>query len=675
MEQLSIFDLDEKEAERVNSNALSVVKAQFVAGEKKTWVELFDGYDELYAITFSSGLGFVSSLVKKFEYAEIIFGCEQIMLNSLAAVMSVQTALIEQISKSKSAKELSERMDDNSLRLFASRSMKSHEKIFVLKAKDGRVRVITGSANMSKSAFEGYQRENINYFDDEDAFNWYMDVFEEFKEKCSDSISYKAVISTIEDDEYLRANPEEIPCVKSLDENKVFFLETDTEEDLEEIELVVNAKGLENDLKAMIPKPKKENGKLYYSRDDFPTIKRKSREVYAQKKDKVRKLPVLHLDYDNRALSFNGRAIDMAPEKEKIKSDLDCLNSFFASLEHFHGNSHGDYKQSQKDYFRFMNWSLSTVFIPYLRYIAKVNNYDVTTLPCFGILYGGSNGGKSTFVEYLTKMMTGRTIPKNGSGDFTYSTVNDLRRGIEGVPINFDDLDKTQFKTHSDKIIKEDDWGIAEHFINYPAVIISTNKLPVLEQAIAKRVVGIRIETRIGKEEGLNCSKTLKENYKKLSNNLFAEYVTRMLPRILELSEKMKAGGEKYPDIFAYSSKTLVEIYKEYSDEMPDYVRELSFSDYYGAKVTGQGAIQKIRDAWESERGAFTINRKTNTLIYSYPENGNIYELKYIYEDLPPELNAVLLSKSIKMDLKEAEKFFGTKFEKGFFEQLRDKKK
>ena len=50
MEQLSIFDLDEKEAERVNSNALSVVKAQFIAGEKKTWVELFDGYDELYVL-------------------------------------------------------------------------------------------------------------------------------------------------------------------------------------------------------------------------------------------------------------------------------------------------------------------------------------------------------------------------------------------------------------------------------------------------------------------------------------------------------------------------------------------------------------------------------------------------------------------------------------------------
>ena len=84
------------------------------------------------------------------------------------------------------------------------------------------------------------------------------------------------------------------------------------------------------------------------------------------------------------------------------------------------------------------------------------------------------------------------------------------------------------------------------------------------------------------------------------------------------------------------------------------YVRELSFSDYYGAKVTGQGAIQKIRDAWESERSAFSINKKANTLIYSYPENGNIYELKYIYEDVPPELNAVLLPKSIKMDLKEA---------------------
>ena len=80
-----------------------------------------------------------------------------------------------------------------------------------------------------------------------------------------------------------------------------------------------------------------------------------------------------------------------------------------------------------------------------LRYVADKNNYDVTTFPVFGILYGDSNGGKSTFVQLLTKLMTGKKLPANRNEDFTYTSVRDLRRGIEGVPLNFDDLDKTQF--------------------------------------------------------------------------------------------------------------------------------------------------------------------------------------------------------------------------------------
>lgn len=171
--QISIFDLNENEKERLDSNLLTVVKETFAESEKKTWIELFDGYDELYAITFSSGLGFVCNLLKKFEYAEVIFGQENIIGKGLATVMAVETALVEQITKSIFAVELSERIEDETLRLFVSRATKSHEKIFCLRSKDGRTRVITGSANMSRSAFEGYQRENIVYFDDEAAFDWY----------------------------------------------------------------------------------------------------------------------------------------------------------------------------------------------------------------------------------------------------------------------------------------------------------------------------------------------------------------------------------------------------------------------------------------------------------------------------------------------------------------------
>ncbi len=662
--QISIFDLNENEKERLDSNLLTVVKATFAESEKKTWIELFDGYDELYAITFSSGLGFVCNLLKKFEYAEVIFGQEDIIGKGLATVMAVETALVEQITKSKFAVELSERIEDETLRLFVSRATKSHEKIFCLRSKDGRTRVITGSANMSRSAFEGYQRENIVYFDDEAAFDWYKKLYEEFKKECTDNIRHNVFVSTMENEEYLRENPEDIPLLRTVKEKTYVYLEASSEEDAEEIEIVTNVKGMESELKPMLPKPKKEDNKIILTQDQVTVVSAKTKTVHEQKKNRERKLPKLHLDFETPSLSFNGKQFDLHPEKENVVSDLECINGYIDSLCNFHG----DYKEAQNDYYRFMNWFFATIFIPNLRYVALHNEYEVTTLPNVGIIYGGSNGGKSTYVDLLTKLMTGKKIPHNTSSEFTYTGVEDLRRGIEGVPLNFDDLDKTQWSNHSDKIIKDDEWGIPERFINYPAIVITTNKLPSLEAPISKRVVGIRIDVRIGKEEGIACSKKIKECYKKANVYFFAEYVSRMLPKVNDMMEGMRnSTEEKFPDIFKASSETIMEIYQDFLGEVPEYIKELSFSDYFGDKVVGHNAIQKILTAWENEKQSFTIKRKENLLVYTYPENASIFDLKYIADELPPQLNVKKLARSLTMDLQEAEKFFDIRFKKGLF--------
>lgn len=62
---------------------LDVVRAEYVGSETVTWEELFDGYDSLKAITFSSGVSFVCRLVERFEKAEIIFGCEEVMQGTI----------------------------------------------------------------------------------------------------------------------------------------------------------------------------------------------------------------------------------------------------------------------------------------------------------------------------------------------------------------------------------------------------------------------------------------------------------------------------------------------------------------------------------------------------------------------------------------------------------------
>ncbi len=666
MDQMSFFDYVDEDTVQNSTSKLDVVRAEFLGTERTDWNTLFDGFDELHAITFSSGIDFTCRLVKKFSYAEIIYGCEDVVNQGIATIMAVQQSLVEAVTRNKSANELSEMMDKDKLKLFVSRDIKSHEKIFCLKAKDGRTRVTTGSANLSASAFCGYQRENITYYDDLKAYDWYKERFDGFRDLCSDNVNHKAFVATVEDEDYLSSNPDEVPILKSMSKKEVIFVEPTDEEDADEIMIVANIKGHEDEIKHMLPKPKKEKGKMVLIFDDFRTLTKKMSERFTNRKIQERQLPKLHLDYELRKLFFNGKECNLNPEEELIRRDIHFFLSFMSSFKDFYG----DVNQAQREYYSFFNWYFASVFMPYLRYLAKIHNYNVEQqFPVVGIIYGESNGGKSTFVKLLSKMMSNANIKQNSSGDFTGTNIDQLKRACEGIPIFIDDLDKTQFTNHAGKIIKDDDWGIAERFINYPAIAITTNELPALKDYISKRAVGCRISIKVEKETGLRNAKKLNDSFKNVTNSFFCEYVRRMLDKIFEMEDIMKGDSVDYfPDIFEVSSKTIMEMFHEYYEgELPEYIRELTHSDYFGERIVGQNAIQKIISAWENEPKQFIIDRKRNRLVYTYPENANMHELRYINDELPPKLESQVNSRTLSMNLAVAEEFFGVKFRKKFW--------
>ncbi len=147
-DQMSLFDLVPMQMESLSNGSLKVVKAEFVEKQNVGWAELFADYDELYGITFSSGIQFMEIVFESFKHVEMIFGCENVMNDDIATIISAQIKSVETIVKTKSAKRIAERIEDGSIDIRVSRDTKSHEKIFILKAKDGRVRVIV-SANLN----------------------------------------------------------------------------------------------------------------------------------------------------------------------------------------------------------------------------------------------------------------------------------------------------------------------------------------------------------------------------------------------------------------------------------------------------------------------------------------------------------------------------------------------
>ncbi|MBR3640112.1 MAG: phospholipase D family protein, partial [Clostridia bacterium] len=405
-------------------DSLKVVKASFTECVSTNWEKLFDGFDNLFAITFSSGIDFVNKVISKFKHSEIIFGCEGVMNNDTAAIIAMQAKVIQKYVKHKSAFALAEKLADGSLDLYVSRDTKSHEKIYILSSEDGRYRVITGSANMSSSAFCGIQRENILCFDDKEAFDYYKDLFEDFKNSCSDSVSYNAIIASISDNDYLEDNIQEIPIVRTIEDKKMVFLE-EKDVDSDDFELVAGVKGFEAELKTMLPKSKKQNGKWFITGEAFKEFKRNYSINHQIKKEKEKKLPKLHIDYETRTVDFNGKQIDLNPSMESIQLDIKSLKGYFQGFQSFNGNI----LQTQKSYYAFMNWFFSSVFMPHLRLVAHYNNYEMMPFPVYGIIYGDSNGGKSTFTRLLSKMMCGQKVPVNSSVDFVSTNIENLKRG------------------------------------------------------------------------------------------------------------------------------------------------------------------------------------------------------------------------------------------------------
>lgn len=266
--------------EKIEDNSkLDVVQMEFIGAEVLTWQELFKGYDKLYAITYSSGMGFICELLKLFEYSEVIFGFEGVMSYNMQEIMAYQQKTIERLKEisNKTKIDLISKIDEDKLKMYVARQKLSHEKIYLLESHEGRKRVIIGSANMSYSAFSGRQRENISYIDGDRAFDWYLNSYNDLKELSSDNITVSAL--SVSD----HSNLDELPISGTIKTKKAMMIEPDTSL-REEIEFVLDVKNLANKISSYMPKADKK-GKINLSPELMIQTRRRINEASIQEKE------------------------------------------------------------------------------------------------------------------------------------------------------------------------------------------------------------------------------------------------------------------------------------------------------------------------------------------------------------------------------------------------------
>lgn len=653
---LSLFDTDEVQEHFDSSNKLDVVKMEYIGAESIEWKELFDGFDKLYAITFSSGINFVYKLLDMFEYSEVIFGCESVISYNMSGILAYQNNLIEKMREkaSQSKINLLDKIDSGKAKFYVARKQISHEKIYLLEANDGRKRVVMGSANMSFNAFGGRQRENICYIDGEQAYEWYKDVFDSLKENSTDEITYKAIdIANITD------NIDNLPIAETVKVQKVLALETN-KDNTEEINFILDTQNLARTLTPIVPKAEKKTGKLLLSPENFIKLRRHIKDESVREKELRSEYPQLAIDAFKQTVNLNGTELDLHPTNEEIKHDVDLFISYMEGYKKFHG----DYEGMQYRYFEFANWFFCSPFMATMRDMAARFDQNKLPYPVFGLVYGQSKAGKTSFLETLLKMMIGQK-PKVSAPDFTRSSIEALKRTVQGAPIIVDDLTNNRFNQHAIETIKNDDFGVGEHLTNYSAVVISANEdVKAVAPEVIRRTVICRVEAGLTNTEVMK-SNVVRNVQQKIGTAFYREYLRRMLDIMPDLIEQLQAEEtESAPDILKFSSEIIVDIINQFAESTPKYIKTLSLENYFSEQVTGKYAIKTIRNAWKTSRKSFIVIPKSNELRY---HAGQTYDAARLIKELPETLEAHVSREWVVMNLEEAKDFFDIKFKKGFF--------
>lgn len=592
-------------------------------------------------------------MLSKFKTAEIIFGFEDVISYNLQEIIALQSKTIERIieTSSRSKVDLLSKIDDNVLKLFVARKKLSHEKIYILKAADGRTRVITGSANMSISAFSGKQRENIICFDNQNAFEWYMTCFNDLKDQSSDSISKSAIILKADGE-----NLQEIPVMQSVKIKKALVIEPNNDIS-DEIKFVMDVKNLANQISSFVPKVDKK-GKIILSPDMVIQTKRRIIDGKLQEKELRSEYPQLLIDISNGTAMLNSVELNLNPKKDEVKNDVQLFLEYMEGYKRFHGDS----LTMQYKYYSFANWFFTSPFMAQIRILATRYNQTLLPYPIFGLVYGQSKAGKTTFLETLLKMMIGQKT-KLSAPEFTRSNIDGLRKTVQGAPIIVDDLTQARFNQHAIETIKNDDFGVADNISSYPVVVISANEdIKAVAAEITRRTVICHVKAGLKNTELMKTS-IVRKVHKNIGTAFYREYLRRMLSAVPDLLNEIKSDDiETAPDILKISSEIIYQIIKEHSDiELPQYVRLLTLDDYFNEKITGSQAINEMKNAWKVNKKAFDVNKKLSQLTYN---TGQVWEANRILKELPEDLEPYKTREHIVMDLDKASEFFEIDFRK-----------
>lgn len=540
----SAFELDD-------GTGLRVVRASF-AGERKFSWDLFEGYDSLRVLTYSASTNAIVRMLDNysFETFECVFGCEG-TLREIRSILAFQKVVVGDIRaaimglKDERHIRILEKVHAGQAHFRVLRKSVAHAKVYLLSGRDGRKRVVIGSANLSEQAFSGTQSETLVVFDnDEAAWNHYNRMFDEIRGSASDEVP-------LPEDRITNAEIE-ISATPIMSEGGTVVIEAPTTSE-SQVSPPVQIERIEKVAAVLGPRlsgalPAVRNGRQTIT----PEIKREISRIRLVKSVEEADSRYFSIDRENHTALLSGEPFSLEWDSSLVKRDSELLLDYFTNYE---GAFEGSVARLQRDYFTFMSWLYFSPFLCDLRSLALLQDSDVIRYPSFAIVFGKSNCGKTSLVDTLMTSMFGfaHTLDKRS---FTTARLRGLQHGYKRFPVVFDDIGRTAFNRHGRDMIKEE---LQPPVSEYPGFILSMNAEPQsFPDEIVKRSMMVYTTTALpahAEELRQRLQGRVQEIRRGLTGHLYRRYLVEVMSRI---------DAERLPDDWlALSSEVLADILTE----------------------------------------------------------------------------------------------------------------
>jgi hypothetical protein len=605
-------------------------------------------------------------LAERLDDMEVVFGSERILSKEhLALAQASQTvaaygfadalidhkALVEALSRllGRAGTQLLDRVAQGSLRFRLLRDRPSHEKLYLLSGPCG-ARVLTGSANLGRAAFEGRQREILVVFDGEPAWRLF-DSYYQRDWKDSVPVATDALIAAGAEGPMARDAPlmlEDVPIVRALSAEVALVDQPPPPAPTGfAAEALRQASALGAELKDLVL-PKDKTGRTVINAGAMLRVIRshRARPVAEASEEGI---PHAEIDFATglvRRDSVRWLSVEDQIPAEAIAKDARILAEYIDSFRSFFGNAEG----AIEVYWAFLVWLYAAPAAPYLRQAAVPAGIDPWVYPVYAVLFGRSSGGKTLFTKIATRSMFGFEKMIR-SGQFTANRTLGLRERLGAIPLLVDDVTRDKFTSHVPDLVRTDH----ELSANYASVVLTTNRdVSAIPPDLTKRMVTCHVDAAIPENRSVT-ERIARLALREIDTALYRSYLQRLIPEIGAMRAEIDAETAQFPDLFARSSAILRDIFGEALGEVPRWARPLDFTDYFG--IRHRRFRDQLADMLADPDERITVNRRAREIMIGF--GGDTNQAAQFARSVPDFVLKGRFADLVKLDLQALEQEMG----------------